>query len=65
MENVSQAFALILNIRHAADEHKARCASPDCNVSLLQLRQACSTLKQFADDHEREELDRITADWPS
>ena len=62
---VSQAYVLIVNIRNAADDHVRRGCGPDCCVSLLQLRQACSTLKRFAEPHELAELDRLTAEWPS
>lgn len=58
----SHAYFLIVNIRNVADDHKRRGCGLGCNVSLLALRQACSTLKQFADT---DELAAITADWPS
>jgi hypothetical protein len=64
MKAVSDAFALIQNLRNAADDHKAKCRE-SCNVNLYRLRQAALILKRDAWPKESEELDGILHGWPT
>jgi hypothetical protein len=64
----SNAFALIFNLYHAAVMHKRFCVFPECNVSLMQMKQAAEEIyirnnRQFSG----EELDKVQQffkDWP-
>ena len=62
---MTHAYVLIENLKRVAVAHAAECISSECGVSLIQLRQTCSMLKVFAEPSEIEELDKMTADWPS
>lgn len=66
MENISEAYALILNLRNAADFHKRHCDEPACGVSLMQLKNAARVIyaHQWMSHAERCAVNKLMAEWP-
>ena len=62
---VSRAYAMVANLRAAADEHKARCADPACNVSLWLMRQTAELLTDsLTAVEQRDARERFIEGWP-
>ncbi len=62
--NVSKYFVMILNLAHAAEDHKTHC-NHNCNVSLFTLKETAKELSQLAPDSELFQLAGIIADMPN
>lgn len=63
--NVSKEYALIQNLRNAADDHKRRGCDVECNVSLTSLLEVARRLRHQAPQHEHARIDLLLVDWPS
>jgi hypothetical protein len=64
MKQVTEALALIMNLRAAADAHKAACHGSKCNVSLGGLERAADLLLPQVAWHEAPEARDLLTDWP-
>ncbi len=65
MSYVSRELVLIINLYNAAKEHKSRCRN-NCNISLLQLKQAAQIIRQRMQYAEEiPEVNKMFDDWPS
>ncbi len=64
MKQVTEALALIHNLRAAADAHKVACPGATCNVSLSGLHRAADLLLPRTAYDEQAEALALLAYWP-
>jgi len=63
MYTCSREYALVMNIRNTADNHKNSCDT-NCNISLSSLREAAILIGNLAPAHEITMIAACIKDWP-